>query len=371
MGQSGLVVDAPLPGEFVMPRIRLDGGQLTAGQLRAIGSVARRYARDNVEVTDQQHVRLGQVRIEDAPEAFTRLRAAGLAASPAGEHDAQQVFLGSPVAGIAADEIVDGTPALRAIRDRRSGRAEFSGLPRTFRTVISGSPRQDVLHEAGDVSFVGVRHPALGPGFDIWVGGGLPANLVMASRLGAFAAPREVADVWAAVVRAFRDYGYGRSRRDASLKSLIADWGVERFRHVVETEYLHRRLAGCLAPPAPAGPRDQVGVHVQRDGRCYVGITPLAARPGGATLVALADLAAAHGSARVRATPYRKFILLDIPPGRVESLCHGLERIGLTARPALSRRCALARARVKIAESGSHVLVPVRDLAGDPWPGRR
>ncbi len=137
MSQSGLVVDAALPGEFVMPRIRLDGGQLTAGQLRAIGRVARRYARDNVEVTDQQHVRLGQVRIEDAPEAFTRLRAAGLAASPAGEYDAQQVFLGSPVAGIAADEIIDGTPALRAIRDRRSGRAEFSGLPRTFRTVIS------------------------------------------------------------------------------------------------------------------------------------------------------------------------------------------------------------------------------------------
>jgi sulfite reductase (ferredoxin) len=28
------------------------------------------------------------------------------------------VFLGSPVAGIAADEIIDGTPALRRIRRR-------------------------------------------------------------------------------------------------------------------------------------------------------------------------------------------------------------------------------------------------------------
>ena len=370
MSQSGLLVDAAPPGEFVMLRIHLDGGQLTTGQLRAIGRVARRYARDNVEVTDRQHVQLRQVRIEDAPAAFTWLRAVSLAATPAGR-DAQRLFLGSPVAGIAADEIIDGTPALHAIRDRWSGRAEFAGLPGTFRTAISGSPRQDVLHEAGDISFVGVRHPALGPGFDIWVGGGPPANLVMASRLDAFAAAREVPDVWAAVVRTFRDCGYRRPPGDASLKSLISDWGVERFRHVLETEYLHRSLTGGVAPPPPAGPRDQVGVHAQRDGRCYVGITPLAGRPGGTTLVALADLAAAHGSSRVRTTPYQKFIILDIPPDRVESLCRGLERIGLTARPALSRRCALARARVSIGEPGNRIPVPVRDRAGDPWPGRR
>jgi sulfite reductase (ferredoxin) len=45
----------------------------------------------------------------------------------------------------------------------------------------------------------------------------------------------------------------------------------------------------------------------------------------------------AHGSTRVRLTPYRKPIVLDVSPGQVESFCAGLGRIGLTARPGLSR----------------------------------
>ncbi len=279
MSQSGLLVDAARPDEFVILRIRLDGGQLTTGQLGAVASVARRYGGDTVDVTDRQHIQLRQVRVEDVAAAFTRLRAAGLAAGPA-RGEGQRAFLGSPVAGVAADEIIDGTPALRAIRDRWSGAPEFSGLPRRFRTAISGSPCQDVLHEAADIAFVGLRHPVLGPGFDVWAGGGQPANLVMARRLGAFALPGEVPDVWAAALRVFRDHGYGRPRGPASLKSLIAEWGVERFRHVLETEYLHRRLADGPAPPPPAGPRDQVGVHAQRDGAVLRRHYP-AGRPGG------------------------------------------------------------------------------------------
>ncbi|MEV3874613.1 hypothetical protein, partial [Streptomyces sp. NPDC049906] len=30
----------------------------------------------------------------------------------------------------------------------------------------------DVAHEINDIAFVGVHHPELGPGFDLWVGGG-------------------------------------------------------------------------------------------------------------------------------------------------------------------------------------------------------
>jgi sulfite reductase (ferredoxin) len=308
-----------------------------------IGEASRLYARDVVDITGQQRFQLRRIRDKDVAKVTAWLQVAGLDSayawgSPRG------IFLGSPVAGIAADEIIDGTPALQEIRGQRAVREEFSALRRPFRTAVSGSPRQDVLHEACDVSFLGVRHPELGLGFDVRVGTGLLAGPASAGRLGAFVTLREVPTVWSAIVAAFRDHGYGRPGGHDRLASLVADWGADEFRRVIEAEYLHRSLCDGPAPP-PAGPRDHIGVHPQRDGQCYVGTTPATARATGATLVALADLAEAHGSYRVCTTPYQKLIVLDIAPDRVESLCDGLERIGLTARPCLFRRRELIRDR--------------------------
>ena len=75
-----------------------------------------------------------------------------------------RVILGSPVAGVAKDEIVDGTPAIEEILKRHLLDPAFSNLPRKFKSAISGSPRLDVAHEINDVSFVGVVHPEQGWG---------------------------------------------------------------------------------------------------------------------------------------------------------------------------------------------------------------
>ena len=62
----------------------------------------------------------------------------------------------------------------------------------------------------------------------------------------------EVADVWHGVTSAFRDYGYRRLRTRARLKFLVADWGVEKFREVLEDKYLKRKLIDGPAPEVPA-----------------------------------------------------------------------------------------------------------------------
>jgi sulfite reductase (ferredoxin) len=252
------------------------------------------------------------------------------------------VVLGSPVAGIAAEEILDGTAAIEAIQARFIGSPEFSNLPRKFKTAISGSPVQDVEHEVNDVSFVGVVHPQHGPGFDLWVGGGLSTNPMLAQRLGAWVPLHEVADVWAGVVGVFRDYGYRRLRTRARIKFLVADWGVERFREVLETEYLGRALLDGPAPPVPYGPRDHIGVHRQRDGRYYVGLAPTVGRVSGTTLVRLAEVAEAHGSFRVRTTPHQKLVVLDVPADRVDSLVDAAEALSLRSKPSTFRRNTMA-----------------------------
>lgn len=244
---------------------------------------------------------------------------------------------------IASDEIIDGTPAVDEIHDRYIGNKEFSNLPRKFKTAISGSPVQDVVHEINDIAFVGVVHPEHGPGFDVWVGGGLSTNPRLAERLGAWVPLDEVPDVWAGVVGIFRDYGYRRLRNRARLKFLMADWGPAKFRQVLEDEYLKRPLTDGPAPEQPSSRwRDHVGVHQQQDGRYYVGFAPRVGRVDGSTLAKIADLAAAHGSDRLRTTVEQKMIILDVAQDQVDSLVSGLEALDFQVRPSPFRRGTMA-----------------------------
>ena len=75
------------------------------------------------------------------------------------------------------------------IRDRFVATTEFSNLPRKYKSSISGCAARCTDPEINDISLVGVEHPELGPGFDLWVGGGLSTNPMFAQRLEAFVEP--------------------------------------------------------------------------------------------------------------------------------------------------------------------------------------
>ncbi|MDP9317489.1 MAG: nitrite/sulfite reductase, partial [Actinomycetota bacterium] len=175
-----------------------------------------------------------------------------------------------------------------------------------------------------------------------WVGGGLSTNPMLAQSLGVWVPLADVPDVWWGVVSLFRDYGYRRLRGRARLKFLVADWGVERFRHVLEGSYLGRSLRSGHSPPQPLGNGDHVGVHRQADGRFYVGVSPTAGRISGTTLAKLVDAVEAHGSTRVRTTPYQKLVILDIAADHVDALVEEVEALGLSARPSQWRRSTMA-----------------------------
>ncbi|WP_431912026.1 nitrite/sulfite reductase [Micromonospora carbonacea] len=338
-GRTAVLEPHELEDEFFMLRVRVDGGQLTLEQLRVVADISREFARDTADITDRQNIQYHWIRVEDMPEIWRRLESVGLQTTEACG-DCPRIVLGSPVAGVAEAELLDPTPALEEIVRRYVGDKRFSNLPRKFKTSISWLV--DTPYEANDIAFLGVDHPEHGPGFDVWVGGGLSTNPMLAKRLGVWVPLTEVPDVWAGVVGIFRDYGYRRLRNRARLKFLVADWGVEKFRGVLEKEYLGRTLLDGPAPELPAKPVDHIGVHRQRDGLAYVGAAPVVGRVSGTQLARLADVVEAHGSGRVRLTPYQKLLVLDVPPERTNSLVAELSTIGLEARPSAWRRGTMA-----------------------------
>ena len=161
-GKTAILEPEELDDEYFMMRVRIDGGRLTTEQLRVIGEISQEFARGTADITDRQNIQYHWIRIEDVPEIWRRLEAVGLSTTEACG-DTPRVILGSPVAGIAEDEIIDGTPAIDEIHRRFIGNKEFSNLPRKFKTAISGSPLLDVAHEINDIAFVGVRPPRARP----------------------------------------------------------------------------------------------------------------------------------------------------------------------------------------------------------------
>jgi sulfite reductase (ferredoxin) len=328
-----------LEAKYFMMRVRCDGGALSAAALRTLGEISIEFARDTADISDRENVQYHWIKVENVPEIWRRLDAVGLQTAEACG-DCPRVILGSPLAGESLDEVLDPTWAIDEIVRRYIGQPGFADLPRKYKTAISGL--QDVVHEVNDIAFIGVNHPEHGPGLDLWVGGGLSTNPMMGQRVGAWVPLEEVPEVWAAVTSIFRDYGYRRLRAKARLKFLIKDWGIEKFREVLEQEYLKRPLIDGPAPEPPTHPIDHVGVQRLKNGLNAVGAAPIAGRVSGTILSAVADLAERAGSDRVRFTPYQKLVILDIPDDKLDELVAGLEALGLQSRPSHWRRNLMA-----------------------------
>jgi sulfite reductase (ferredoxin) len=340
-GRTAAVEPEELEDEFFMLRIRITGGQLTSEQLRTIAWISQRFGRDVADITDRQNVQLHWIRIEDVPRIFEAVEGAGLSTCEACG-DTPRNMLGCPLAGVDRQELFDATPILMATNARFMGDPAFSNFPRKFKTTISACSQQCAQHEINDVAFVGVQNGDEA-GFDLWVGGGLGPNPHFGKRLGVFVEPELVGDVWGAVAGVFRDYGYRRARNHARVKFLMADWGPERYREVMEKEYLGFALPDGPAPAATTvSQRDHIGVHEQKDGNFYVGFAPRAGRTSGHQLHRVANLSDEFASGRIRLTTQQKGVILDVPEGNVNGLVAALEEIDLRVTPSVFRRGTMA-----------------------------
>src|SRR5256884_1583881 len=134
-GRTAVLEPEELDDEFFMLRIRIDGGQLNLEQLRTVARVSERYGRDTADLTDRQNVQLHWVEIESMPAIWRELEAVGLSTTEACG-DSPRVVLGSPLAGVSADEAVDATPAIRQITERVLGDPSIANPPPKLKNPI-------------------------------------------------------------------------------------------------------------------------------------------------------------------------------------------------------------------------------------------
>lgn len=329
-----------------MVRIRIPNGMLTAHQARAVAGLAERFGRGVLDLTVRQNIQLHWVRVEDLPEVFQRLGAAGLTPMGACGDDTRNVT-GCPLAGVDADELVDASPLVLAGTRMLNGNPAFYNLPRKYKVTITGCRVWCTYPEINDVGLSAVRHPETGEvGFSLRVGGGLSTEPHLGLRLNAFVRWPEVLPVLRAVTELYRDSdGLRQSREKARLKVLFLHhgWTAERF-----LDILHERLGFALLPAVPEEPpedvyRDHVGLHPQRQpGYVYAGVAVLRGRLDPPALRALAELAERYGSGELRATPMQNLVIPHVRLERAGALARELEAAGLRLEASPFWRGAIA-----------------------------
>ena len=324
-GGEGLVSD------YFMMRIGIPNGIVSASQLRAIGGLTRKYARNLADITVRQNIQLHWLTIESLPEIVDSLDAIGL--SPKGAcGDVVRNVTGCPLAGVAADELIDASPLAEEISNLLKGNPEFYNLPRKFKISVAGCPSWCSYPEINDIGLTAVKHNGE-VGYSLRVGGGLSTEPHLAVRLDAFVLPHQAVPVVRAIAEIFRDQqGLRENRERARMKYLFLreGWTPESF-----LAELQSRLDFTLLPGVPEQIpdeilRDHAGIHPQRQpGLSYVGASVLRGRVTGEQLEAAAELAERFGSGSLRATVNQNLLFIDIPNNKTAELARELNQIGL------------------------------------------
>jgi sulfite reductase (ferredoxin) len=324
--------------EYFMMRIGLPNGLLSSHQLRVIGELTKKYARNLADITTRQNIQLHWLTIEALPEIVEALTAIGL--SPKGAcGDVVRNVTGCPLAGLlphgpAGHELLDASPLVLEIAHGLTANPDFYNLPRKFKITASGCPLWCSYPEINDVALTAIRRGDE-VGYTLRVGGGLSTEPHIGVRIPAFIPQDKAYAAVEAVLRIFREQTDLRENRTrARIKYLFMrhGWTAESMLAVIEEKL------GYKFDPSPVSEdvvpddvyRDHIGVTPQRQpGLSAVGASVLGGRLSGDQLVQLADLAQEFGDGNLCATIMQNIILVNVPNARTRDLVHRLNEIGL------------------------------------------
>jgi len=291
-----------------MVRSKIPGGKLTSDQLLAQLDLADEVGNSTLRVTSRQGLQLHGVVKDNLKETIERINqiqmttlgACGdvnrnVMCCPAPHRDDAVHDEMQALADQLAAHFAPRTSAYHELwlRDLATGEDELVGggkngheiepiygkhyLPRKFKMAI-GLPEDNCVDMyTHDLALMAICKDGQIAGYNMLVGGGqgvTPSAAKTFPALGkklAFVTPDQAVELATAVVKVQRDFGNRTDRKNARLKYLIHDWGLERFKTKVEEYYDNK-----LREPDPidvSGFDDHMGWHKQGDGKWFYGLS--------------------------------------------------------------------------------------------------
>ncbi|MBI1807496.1 MAG: nitrite/sulfite reductase [Ignavibacteria bacterium] len=227
---------------FNMVRVKVPYGLLTSKQLIRLGEIARTFADGIAHVTTRQDIQLHWVQLQNIPAVMESLADVGLTTREACGNSVRNI-VGSPLAGVAKDELFDVTPYARLLAKHLLRNSLSQQLPRKFKISFSGSSDESDaivpwIHDIGFVASLKQEDGIVRKGFRVFVGGGLGSQPRVADVLEEFMPVEQLIPTAEAILAIFNTLGNRENRNKARMKFVLWKLGLDGFRHRVNEERL-------------------------------------------------------------------------------------------------------------------------------------
>ncbi|MBJ6726466.1 nitrite/sulfite reductase [Geomesophilobacter sediminis] len=237
---------------FLMQRIKLPGGMLSAIQAKAIAGIAERHARGMVHLTTRGSIELHWLTEDGLAPVAKQFAMVGLVSRGA---------CGGAVRGVTSSGIgTAGSPRLEAMVRRLhrhfTGNPRFESLPKKFKIAVEPDISSG-RHLIQDIALVPTQPEGEVPRYDVWAAGGLGREPSPGFLLAEGVAETNVIPLIEAVLRIYRIHTPAGKR----LKHLVRETGREVFRQMVFADTgaseelplaptLSETVVGVVASPA-------------------------------------------------------------------------------------------------------------------------
>lgn len=293
-----------------MVRTKIPGGKLTSEQLLAELDLCDELANTTLRITSRQGLQLHGVLKSNLKKSIARINEIQLSTLGAcGDVNRNVMCCPAPHVGAIyretqalADKLADHfapktkayhqvwlTDCSTGIKELVGGVDEATGdgfdvepiygkhyMPRKFKMAIGFDFDNCVDLYANDLGLMAIIEGDKIVGYNVLAGGGMGVTPsakktfpAVAKRI-CYATPDNVLQVVEAIFKVQRDYGNREDRKQARLKYVIANWGVEKFKAKVDEYY-----GSTLPDPHPNdvhGFDDHMGWDEQGDGKWFYGL---------------------------------------------------------------------------------------------------
>jgi sulfite reductase (ferredoxin) len=329
-----------------MVRCRIPGGRVTADQYLALDRIAEAYANGTLRITTRQGIQLHGVLKSNLKQTIaaingsllTTLGACGdvernVMAPPAPyansvyqqlQRTAQQIAdRFAPRGGAYHDIWLNGKILPHLPRHNPEDPEPIYGnvyLPRKFKTGLALPEDNSVDIFAQDLGLLALVEQGAIAGYNVLVGGGMGMTHGNANTFPHCAKPiayvraDRVFEAAEGVLKLFRDHGNRADRKRARIKYVVHDWGVEKFRDVLQT-YVPFPLELPHAVAVTGFPL-HLGWHAQGDGKFFYGVSVESGRikdDGSFRLRTALRQLVEQLRPQVRLTPMQDILLCDLP----------------------------------------------------------
>ena len=206
---------------FLMQRIKLPAGILSAEQAKKVSEISDRFARSRIHLTTRGSMELHWLTEETLPEVARQLASVGLITRGACGGAVRGVVCGFPTAG--GSQRLEGLA--RMIHCHFSGNPHFERLPKKFKIGIeadTGSGR----HLIQDLGLVPCKGDDDNAAYNVWVAGGLGREPVPGFLLAENVPEDRILSMIEAVLRLYVACTPSGKR----LKHLVREIGQDEFR---------------------------------------------------------------------------------------------------------------------------------------------